>query len=551
MNKKIIFSLIILLGLLFRFYNLNWDSSSHLHPDERFLTMVTTDISLPSNIVEYLDPVSSELNPENADHSFFVYGLLPIVLTKISAILIGYDTYDGVTLIGRFFAGFADLLTIIIVFKFVKLLEKKYSINPSAKYFVSFLYSTFVLPIQLSHFYTVDTFLNFFLIGSLYYIVRFSLHGKIHNIIISGIFFGLALSCKVSGIYFAPLLIFFMFPKFKDIHKKDVLSVLFTLFLFSGFSYLSLRLGNPYIFSSGNIINPSLNSSFLQSISELRNLSNDKVWFPPSLQWITKLPILFSIKNLVFFGLGIFHSILICIGMYFYIKKFYNSKLIMLLVWIFVFFVYQSTQFSQNLRYFLPLYPLLAIITGIGMFTLLKRFSEKIFIPIIISLLIWPSAFFSIYVSPHSRVVASKWIYANIPSDSVIVNEHWDDALPLPLNGYSKQYTILEMPSFDPDTTEKWEKMNALHSQADYIILTSNRGWGSIPTVPDRYPRMTKFYFDLFNENLQFKKVAEFTSYPSLKYLGIPITFPDDWASEDFTVYDHPKVYIFKKVSIE
>jgi len=44
-----------------------------------------------------------------------------------------------------------------------------------------------------------------------------------------------------------------------------------------------------------------------------------------------------------------------------------------------------------------------------------------------------------------------------------------------------------------------------------------------------------------------YKKVAQFTSYPSLSYLGIPVSFPDDWSEEAFTVYDHPKVMIFKK----
>ena len=81
----------------------------------------------------------------------------------------------------------------------------------------------------------------------------------------------------------------------------------------------------------------------------------------------------------------------------------------------------------------------------------------------------------------------------------------------------------------------------------DYYILSSNRAWGSIPTVPEKYPQMSKFYQDLLSEKLDFKKIKEFTSYPSLHYLGIPITINDDNAEEAFTVYDHPKVMIFQK----
>ncbi len=84
-------------------------------------------------------------------------------------------------------------------------------------------------------------------------------------------------------------------------------------------------------------------------------------------------------------------------------------------------------------------------------------------------------------------------------------------------------------------------------NKSDYLILSSNRGFGSIPTVPERYPRMTRFYKDLFAGELAYKKIKEFSSYPSLTYFGIPITIPDGIADESFSVYDHPQVLIFKK----
>ena len=56
---------------------------------------------------------------------------------------------------------------------------------------------------------------------------------------------------------------------------------------------------------------------------------------------------------------------------------------------------------------------------------------------------------------------------------------------------------------------------------------------------------MAQFYQDLLAGKTQFKKVAEFTSFPSLKYLGLPVTLDDSSADETFTVYDHPTVMIF------
>jgi len=156
--------------------------------------------------------------------------------------------------------------------------------------------------------------------------------------------------------------------------------------------------------------------------------------------------------------------------------------------------------------------------------------------------------FQSIYLRPHSRVTASEWIYKNIPNNALILSEHWDDSLPLPVSENSgKQYRSEQLSVFDSDLPVKWQKIRDQLNRGDYYILSSNRGWGSIPTVPERFPIMAQFYKDLFAEKTQYKKVIEFDSYPSLRYFGIPIDFPDNFAEETFIVYDHPQVIIFKK----
>jgi hypothetical protein len=232
---------------------------------------------------------------------------------------------------------------------------------------------------------------------------------------------------------------------------------------------------------------------------------------------------------------------------YFIIRRYRSTELIIFVIWSCLFFLYQSVQITKTMRYFLLLYPFLAMFAGIGFTLLLKRWGKIVMTVAFLFVLIWPLLFFSIYTKPHSRVTASQWIERAIPDRSVILTESWDDALPLPLTPPSaKMYTMLSLPVFDPESAEKWDKMNTMLNQGDYLILSSNRGWGSIPTVPERYPRMKQFYDELLAGKTPYKKVAEFTSYPSLSYLGIPITINDDGAEEAFTVYDHPKVLIFK-----
>ena len=95
---------------------------------------------------------------------------------------------------------------------------------------------------------------------------------------------------------------------------------------------------------------------------------------------------------------------------------------------------------------------------------------------------------------------------------------------------------------------KKWQKINQQLDSTDYIILSSNRLYGSIPKNPDHYPQTTQYYQNLFDGSLGFNQVAQFTSYPCFPPLGRPLfCFPDDSAEEAFTVYDHPKVLVFKK----
>src|SRR5512140_265513 len=50
-------------GAYFRFTGLDWDHEQHLHPDERFLTMVADAWKLPGSLGQYFDNSKSSVNP--------------------------------------------------------------------------------------------------------------------------------------------------------------------------------------------------------------------------------------------------------------------------------------------------------------------------------------------------------------------------------------------------------------------------------------------------------------------------------------------------------
>jgi YYY domain-containing protein len=158
-----------------------------------------------------------------------------------------------------------------------------------------------------------------------------------------------------------------------------------------------------------------------------------------------------------------------------------------------------------------------------------------------------------------------------IASSSVLGNEHWDDPVPLRIggrDGYSF-YRGLELQNYNEDTPDKLGQILSWLEQADYMFLTSNRLYASIPRQPLRYPLTSEFYRLLFTGQLGFDLIQEYASYPTLG----PFEFPDQettqaldlWpdptrlpnpgvisvpyppAEEAFSVYDHPRVLIFKK----
>ncbi len=143
----------------------------------------------------------------------------------------------------------------------------------------------------------------------------------------------------------------------------------------------------------------------------------------------------------------------------------------------------------------------------------------------------------------------------------------WDDGLPLRLEGYDPYGGIyprdLNFDLYSDDNDAKRERFKSLLNQVDYIYISSNRQWGTTTRLPERYPLTTTYYRlllgcpaerdvlwcyrvaepGMFSGKLGFDLVAVFQSNPNLGGFEINTQF----AEEAFTVYDHPKVLIFKK----
>ncbi|MCJ7583886.1 MAG: glycosyltransferase family 39 protein, partial [Anaerolineales bacterium] len=177
---------VLLAGAYFRLVGMAWDEDQHPHPDERFLTMVETslqvkkcadpnisvDVCPPDQIrwlglSDYFNTATSPLNPHNRGFSYFVYGTLPIIIVRYVAEWVGQTGYDQVNLVGRALSALADLGSIFFLYLLVdRLYGRRVALLAAA------FSSLAVLQIQQSHYFTVDTFTNFFMFLALYFAVE-------------------------------------------------------------------------------------------------------------------------------------------------------------------------------------------------------------------------------------------------------------------------------------------------------------------------------------------------------------------------------------------
>jgi YYY domain-containing protein len=159
-----------------------------------------------------------------------------------------------------------------------------------------------------------------------------------------------------------------------------------------------------------------------------------------------------------------------------------------------------------------------------------------------------------------------------IYNNFIVTESSWDDAIPLSMHNYDvwgNQNGLYgnnkNLEIYWDDNEAKLNRIEQALDQSDTIIITSNRQWGTITRVPERYPLSTAYYRNLigcpeekdilwcyqvaqpgmFIGNLGFKLTAVYQSDPNLGNFKIN----DQSAEEAFTVYDHPKVLIFEKTA--
>ena len=516
---------LVFVASLLRFYNLNWDNGSLFHPDERNIDNAVTKIKF-----------FSQLDPQ-----FFAYGGFTIYLYRITADVVSFITKNGswtmdwgdINIIGRFFSALFSTLTIIPLY----FLVKKVSDEKSSLVAI-ILYVFTVASIQTAHYGVTESLITFFgVIICLFSIKNF----RNMNIFITfflGLISGIAIAAKTSSLSF----VLMPFASYLLSLRKDGLiikRVLINFFCFSAICFITFTFFSPFTFLNWN--------KFTESMKYESGVATGSLPVVYTLQFDNTIPYIFQIQNL-FWQLG--PMALICVAGFMYVLyralRTKNKELIIFILFPLMYFLYVGSWHTKFIRYMVPIIPFLIISGSIFLTHIRSKFRKAgnvLIILVVLLTMFWGLAFFSIYTRTQTRLVASSWIYKNIPLGNKILNEQWDDGLPIGVgNNNQGQYQITSLAMYDADNGAKIDYLSNNLSNADYIILNSRRLYGTLIHLTNKYPITSRYYKLLFAGKLGFIKTAEFSSYPSL--FGISIN--DDKSEETFQVYDHPKVIVFK-----
>ena len=623
-TSTIVLVVILLAALALRLYGLNWDEGFGWtpHPDERAILFKVIELEPPplSDLSVLLDAEQSPWNP-----GWFPYGSFPLYLIKLVEILFSdlpVIGFDDLRVPARAVSALADVVTILVTYLIGRAVWSRMT-GLLAAGLVAFS----VIHIQLSHFFAVDTLMALFATVTLYFLLRVVLWGRYSDSAFAGLCIGLGLATKISV---APILAAYVVAHFIYVTGLVPLESRRNVAFFDrlssgakagiiglGVMVGALLLAQPYALLDWR----QFYADFAEQSEMVRRIRD----YPYTRQYIDTTPYLYHVQQLALWGLGLPLGAVAVVGTLYAALKglriwfaipylviglvlpagilILSSSMVatllasaiavgaivatvpvrsldtrlnaVLLSWAIPYFLIVGAFDVKFMRYMLPITPVLVLFgammaVDVWSWGRSRQPVLKIALGVVAALAAAATMFYGvsysgIYSEVHPAVRASEWIQSKVPRGSVILKEHWEEGLP-----GLYEYEIEELPIYEYDLPSKFSRMSDLLSEGDYIVQYSNRLYGTVSRLPDRYPVSREFYSQLFRGELGYTLEAHFTSYSHLLGIGFvdetferpdlpppgdlsearpyPVSMNLGYADESFSVYDHPKVLVFRNV---
>ncbi len=375
-------------------------------------------------------------------------------------------TFGASYRLGRLLSALCDCATLLLLYAVGATLYGR-----AVGLLASALYAAAVLPIQQAHFFTVDSMATLFVVAALWLAARAAMHARWIDDVLFGLALGAGLACKVSIFPVAALLgigVALRLGAQAQALRDTVVAApqqrrqLAQLFVRAAISLnvvaltgvLAFRLLQPYAFTppySGaepaarsaaliqtalNVLAPRLNPSWLEQMNKSRQQQVGNDDSPPNHQWATRTPLVFPWRNLVQYGLGWPLGLAAWLGWLWALIEGLRGRAeswrhVLPVAWIGLYFGWYGAGWVLTMRYFLPIVPALCLTAAWALLRLAapqwdasylcapSNRPRRIAGVVVIAAVLLPTwayavAFSTIYTQPHTRLAASKWLYANL-----------------------------------------------------------------------------------------------------------------------------------------
>jgi YYY domain-containing protein len=494
---------LIVVGVVFRFSWVNWNQDTDIHPDEYGLTSTITQLRVPGSLGDYFNTRISTLSPyqkydiagnplpPSGEHPMpdnrMRWGQWPIVIIRYAAELTDNTAYRELRLMGRRLSAGADTLALGVIFLIGwRLYGRRVGLLAAA------LSALAVMQIQQSHFMTSDNFGTLFTLLAMYAAVRVATdasqappadtlpveasdqatgtrqlaarpapYASFLWYALFGLFFGMALATRINLLPLAAMIGLAAFIHYARVWQRGggepgrlLGDAALRLALAGAAAFLAFRVCQPMTFRAETgdttLLTLNLNPEWLASMRVAQAESSGQGGGPPGEQWTARTPLLFPWINMVVWGMGLPLGLaawagLVWAGWRSLRDEDESWKLHLLpLAWTAGYFLFMGTRWVMSVRYFLPIYPFLALFAawaivelwrqgnvrfagdgsreqpapttaGTGYPPLLRLSAVALGAIVLAGTLAWAWGFTSIYRNENTRVQASRWMYQNVP----------------------------------------------------------------------------------------------------------------------------------------
>ena len=554
-----------------RFYNLDWGEQNFFHPDERNIGIAVTNINF----------ARGDYNPD-----FFAYGSFPIYMIY----MVSKGDFDTSLLFGRLLSASFSTISLYLIYLVTKnllfsiILKDGESIQKTNKietYSILAVALAAFSPglIQFAHFTTFESFLTFEYL--LFTVLALKLLNKptFINYLLIALIMGLAVGTKIVSLFLVAIFLmihFFVVLKGRTSDTRKLRFVFTFPFKFFNNKFISAGLlsvlifvlTNPFIFLDYVNFRNSLNyeSSVARGTLPVFYTQQFLETIPFIYQFLYVFPSLISWPLTIISFFSLLYLIIYCLryGLRFIFKNQSRNKL-PIIVFTLVglgYTLFHLTMFVKWSRSMVPSLPFLIIAFVLVLVNLsfkrnklLRLFSKSTILVISVFALIQGLNFFTIYLKPDPRLVAGEWIKDNSDDTDTYAGEVYDMGMTA-FNATVSNYRFTEYDYYNLDDgindQAELEALSDLMKNSEFVIIPAERIYPTRARLKDTYPNGYQHYKQLFEGELGFVKVAEFTRTTYLEdllnvrfYSGglfMPLNY-----DETFRVFDQPTVTIFKK----